>query len=92
LASLKLLPEQHPLPNDSAWKLLRDLTAACFTPQGVSPRARIALWLWSASVAAAPNAVSRKLIHWRFTPASRPQILNRALTSLRVVKRYDASR
>lgn len=92
LASLKLLPERHPLPDDSTWKLLRDLTAACFTPQGVSPRARAALWLWSASVAAAPNAMSRKLILWRFTPASRPQILNRVLTSLRIVKRYDANR
>lgn len=92
LASLKLLPSQHPLPDDSTWKLLRDVTAACFTPQGVSARGRLALWLWSASVAAAPGELSRKLILWRFAPASRPQTLNRALASLRIVKRYEASR
>ena len=89
LASLKLLPGEHPLPGDSTWKLLRDVTRACFTPQGVSPRACAALWLWSASVSAAPLPLSRKLVLWRFTPAARPQILNRALTRLHITKHSD---
>jgi glycosyltransferase involved in cell wall biosynthesis len=92
LASLKLLPAEHPVPGDSSWKLLRDITTACFTPQGVSPRARAALWLWSVSVAAAPAELSRQLVLWRFAPSSRPQLLSRALTSLHIVKRYDQTR
>lgn len=92
LASLKLLPAEHPVAGDSSWKLLRDVTTACFTPQGVSPRARAALWLWSLSVAAAPAELSRQLVLWRFAPSSRPQLLSRALTSLRIVKRYDQTR
>jgi glycosyltransferase involved in cell wall biosynthesis len=86
LASLKLLPAQHPIPADSSWKVLRDLAFACFTPQGVSRRARAALCLWSVSVAMSPPALGGRLALWRFSSGSRPQLLTRALRALDVVK------
>ena len=86
LASLKLLPTEHPIARDSSWKLARDLTAACFTPQGVSPRSRATLWAWGVSVLLVPREFSKELVRWRFAPASRPELLTRSLRALRVVK------
>src|SRR6185369_13213357 len=86
LASLKLLPEEHPVPHDAAWKVLRDLALACCTPQGVSLKARAALCVWSVSLAVAPPKVGDRLALWRFSSGSRPQLLTRALRALNVVK------
>lgn len=86
LASLKLLPEEHPLPQDSAWKVLRDLALACATPQGMTLKARAALCVWSLSLAVAPPRLSDKLALWRFSSGSRPALLTRALRALDVVK------
>jgi hypothetical protein len=86
LASLKLLPQAHPLPGDATWKVLRDLAVACCTPQGVSRKARAALCVWSVSLAVAPPGVGDRLALWRFSSASRPQLLRRALRALNVVK------
>jgi glycosyltransferase involved in cell wall biosynthesis len=91
LASLKLLPEQHPVVGDSALNVLCDVTAACFAPQGVSPRARVALWLWALSVAAAPRELGERLALWRFSSGSRPELLKRSLRLLGVVARYQAT-
>jgi glycosyltransferase involved in cell wall biosynthesis len=91
LASLVLEPEAHPVANDSVLKLLRDLTTACFIPQGVSARARAALCLWAVSVTAAPPTYRESLLLWRFAPASRPRLLKQALRKLQVVKRYRAA-
>jgi hypothetical protein len=89
MASLKLLPTEHPIPDDATWKVLLDLTLACFVPQGVSARARATLWLWAAFVAAGSEQLSQKLVLWRFVPARRPRLLRSALTALGVVKRYE---
>lgn len=86
LASLKLLPAEHPIPRDSSWKVLRDLTLACCTPQGVSRRARAALCVWSLSVAVAPRPIDGRIALWRFSSVSRPELLKRALRALEVVK------
>jgi len=86
LASLKLLPARHPIAQDTSVRVLRDLTAACFTPQGVSARARAALWVWAVSVAVAPGKFGAELVRWRFAPSSRPAFVKRSLRMLRVVK------
>lgn len=86
LASLKLLPEEHPVPRDAAWKVLRDLAVACCTPQGVSLRARAALCMWSVSLAVAPGPLGDRLALWRFSSGSRPALLTSALRALDVVK------
>jgi len=88
LASLKLLPAEHPVERDSSWKVVRDLTAACFTPQGVSVRSRATLWVWGVSVAVMPSQLGQELVRWRFSPASRPDFLQRSLRALRVVKHH----
>jgi glycosyltransferase involved in cell wall biosynthesis len=89
LASLKLLPAEHPIQRDSSWKLARDLTTACFTPQGVSARSRATLWAWGISVLLVPREFSKELVRWRFAPASRPELLKRSLRALRVVKQHS---
>jgi glycosyltransferase involved in cell wall biosynthesis len=89
LASLKLLPKEHPIPNDATWKVLRDLTLACFEPQGVSARTSVTLWLWAAMVAAMPTSFSHSLVLWRFVPAKRPRVLKAALNRLRILKRHE---
>jgi cellulose synthase/poly-beta-1,6-N-acetylglucosamine synthase-like glycosyltransferase len=86
LASLKLLPAEHPIPQDTSWKVLRDLSLACCIPQGVSRRARAALCVWSLSVAVAPRALSGQIALWRFSSGSRPALLKRALRALDVIK------
>jgi hypothetical protein len=91
LASLMLAPNAHPIAGDSALKLLRDLTAACFVPQGVSARTRAMLWVWAVSVSTAPREYREKLVLWRFAPASRPHFVKRVLRQLRVVRLNDAA-
>lgn len=91
LASLKLLPTEHPIQRDSSWKLARDLTTACFTPQGVSVRSRATLWAWGISVLLVPREFGEELVRWRFTPASRPKLLKRSLRALRVVKPHSTA-
>ena len=91
LASLKLLPEEHPIASDTPWRVLRDMTLACFVPQGVTASSRAVLWVWGVSVAVLPRKFGGRLALWRFSSASRPAVLKRALRMLRVVKRYDAT-
>ncbi len=85
LASFKLVPEKHPMPRDSRWAILRDALRAASSPQGVSLRARLALLTWSVSVMAVPARIARNLILWRFAPTSRPRVVQRLLTGLRIV-------
>jgi hypothetical protein len=86
LASLKLSPQTHPLPGDSLGRVVRDITAAFFAPQGLSTKARVAMLGWAWAVALLPHALAEKLVLWRFAPASRPQALRRWMTRLRVVR------
>ena len=89
LASLTVLPETHPIADDSRSKILRDLLLACFVPQGVPSRSRATLVAWAVSVAVLPARVSGNLVLWRFSSSARPQSLKRVLQALRVTKRYE---
>jgi hypothetical protein len=86
LASLELLPEEHPVPRDATWKVLRDVALACVTPQGVPVRSRAALCAWCVSLALAPEPLKGKVALWRFSSGSRPALLTSALRALNVVK------
>lgn len=86
LGSVVLDPQAHPLPGDSRWQVVRDISAAVFVPQGVSGKARLAMLLWAWAVALAPAALARRLILWRFAPGTRPQGLRRWLAQLRIVR------
>lgn len=86
LASLKLLPREHPLCGDSVTRILRDWLLASVTPQGVSLSATGALLAWAVLVAMAPAEWAAPLVLWRFVPSSRPSALTRALGALKVLK------
>jgi glycosyltransferase involved in cell wall biosynthesis len=79
LSSLRLDPERHPIAHDTVAKVLRDTVRASFVPQGLGPRARAALLLWTSLVASTPQPLSARLILWRFAPSTRPRVLRRAL-------------
>ncbi len=86
LGSLKLAPESHPLPGDSTFSVLKDVSVAFTAPQGLSGKARWAILLWAWAVGVSPGPLAGKLILWRFAPATRPQALRRWMTKLRIVK------
>lgn len=86
LASLRLAPDTHPIPDDSAWRVLGDVAAAFFAPQGFGLKARVAILVWALAVCLSPAAAARRLVLWRFAPGTRPQVLRGLLTRLRVVK------
>lgn len=89
LASLKLAPDAHPIPGDSARRVLGDVAAAFFAPQGVELPGRIAIFVWFWAVCLAPTRLARRLILWRFAPVARPPALRGLLARLKVAK-YDA--
>ncbi len=91
LASLTMLPADHPIANDSRRKVLRAMCGACFVPQGVSLASRAALLVWAISVTAAPRSLGEHLVLWRFASTARPEALTKALRWLGVVKRYQPS-
>jgi glycosyltransferase involved in cell wall biosynthesis len=86
LASLRLDPAHHPIAGDGRLKILRDVVRAFFVPQGLRPRARLALLVWAGLVALSPRTVSERVILWRFASPSRPEAVRRVLRVLRVVK------
>ncbi len=86
LGSWKLAPESHPLPGDSTFSVLKDVSAAFAAPQGLSDKARWAILLWAWAVGLSPGPLADKLILWRFAPATRPQALRRWMTRLRIIK------
>lgn len=86
LGSVVLAPQDHPLPGDSPWRVLKDINRAYFVPQGLGSKGRVAMLLWAWAVVLAPRGLSRQLILWRFAPATRPQGLRRWMTRLRVVR------
>jgi glycosyltransferase involved in cell wall biosynthesis len=86
LASLRLAPEQHPVPADSTEAIVRDTIKAVFVPQGRGVPARAALLAWTLLVASLPRKASERLVLWRFASLSRPKALRRVLSLLRVVR------
>lgn len=81
LASVKLDPERHPIPGDSAPALLPKLLRAQWRSYR-SRKARLAAAAFATALALTPRALGWKLLAWRHTPAARPSWLAR-LASLR---------
>jgi hypothetical protein len=90
LASLRLDPARHPVPKDSARKVLRDTLRAFFVPQGLALRARVALLVWAGLVTVSPRLASERLILWRFASSSRPMAVRRMLRVLALARRPSA--
>jgi hypothetical protein len=79
LASIRLSPEQHPLPGDTPLAVLRQFFRAFFVDQGIGIRARAALLVWAACVALGPRELAEQLVLWRFASSSRPAGLRHLL-------------
>ncbi|KQP43202.1 glycosyltransferase family A protein [Pseudorhodoferax sp. Leaf274] len=86
LASLRLEPQTHPIPGDSAGAVWLDVVQALFKPQGMSAKGKTAIGVWTTLVALLPRKAGNRLILWRFVPAARPQALRTALSRLGVIR------
>jgi glycosyltransferase involved in cell wall biosynthesis len=86
LASLRLAPAQHPIPDDTLAAVIADTLRATLVAQGRTPSAHLALLAWIVLVALLPTRAGENLVLWRFASTSRPRALRRALAILRLAK------
>ncbi len=66
VASLRLTPEQHPLPGDSRFRALRDALFIPFRRNFERPGFRCLIAGWSIATLLAPKNIARSLIRRRF--------------------------
>ena len=78
--------DAHPVPGDSRLRVLADVTAAFFRPQGFTIKARLTIVVWAWAVCLTPPGLSHSLVAWRLAPGSRPAGLRAALAKLGVVR------
>jgi glycosyltransferase involved in cell wall biosynthesis len=71
LVSLRLEPEQHPIPSDSKTRLLRDSVDATRRRFNVSASMKAVYVAWFAAIALTPKALARRLALLFFFPESR---------------------
>ena len=86
LASLRLAPATHAVARDSGLAVWRDTLRALFVPQGVAPKGRLMIGVWTTLVLLLPRPLGNRLILWRFVPAARPQALRATLLKLGVIR------
>jgi glycosyltransferase involved in cell wall biosynthesis len=86
IASFRLAPDAHPVPHDRSRVLLKDMFRAVFSPQGTALQGRLTLLVWALAALTMPDALARRVILWRFAPTSRPAILRKLLTRLKVIR------
>jgi glycosyltransferase involved in cell wall biosynthesis len=85
LASLKLRPDQHPIPGERLAGLTAiAVTAAMRTSDRIA--ARLCLAAWYLAVALAPRPWAERLVTWRFVPSSRSKGLRNILRRLGIVR------
>jgi glycosyltransferase involved in cell wall biosynthesis len=72
LASLRLDPEDHPVPGDRRSRLALRGIRAVWGDTEMSTTRRIADSLWFVAVAVAPSAVARRAIAWKYVRSTRP--------------------
>jgi glycosyltransferase involved in cell wall biosynthesis len=90
LASLKALPDRHPVAGESIWRVVGHAARAMAVTRDRLPQ-RIATLGWFVAVAVSPAALANLLIALRFVPASRPKFIAAVLRRLGVLRRADAA-
>lgn len=83
LVSLKLEPEQHPVPDDNAILLALWGLQALWIYSSESLVKRILFSLWFIWVGLLPIPLAKPAIHWLFMPSQRPRPLHTLMTILR---------
>jgi glycosyltransferase involved in cell wall biosynthesis len=90
LASLRLVPEKHPVAGETLSGITwRGLCAAATTRDRWS--ARLFLSAWYLAVAFGPRILAERLVVWRFVPASRSKRLAKLLRRLGVLRRTGSA-
>jgi glycosyltransferase involved in cell wall biosynthesis len=85
IASLRLAPDDHPMPDDSMATALADAIRGAFTPQGTPLQNRLAIIVWSVMVAVLPISIARSVMLWRFSAIMRPKFVRWLLGLLHIV-------
>jgi hypothetical protein len=67
-------------------RILVDAIRSALTPQGFRLQAVAVVLIWSMLVCVAPKGIATTLVHWRFSPASRPRGLRALLAKTRVAQ------
>jgi hypothetical protein len=79
LGSLRLDPDQHPMPNDRAWQLARAGIAATLRAPDVDRRRQLLFTLWFLWLAALPRRSAAAAARWFYVPQQRPPLVRRAI-------------
>jgi hypothetical protein len=74
IVSLRLEPEQHPIPSDRVSRLLADSVRAARRRTNVSAPMKLAFVAWFAAIAMAPKRLARRLAVLFFFPQSRTSL------------------
>jgi hypothetical protein len=85
LASLALEPGRHPVAGETRLRLVPTALRAVLASRE-RPLSRLVMAGWFLAVGTLPRAASRRLIAWRFVPASRSPGLAKLLRRLRVLR------
>ena len=83
LVSLRLEPEEHPIPDDNAWVLAILGLKALWFYSSESLLKRIAFSLWFIWVSLLPLPLAKPAINWLFMPNQRPRPLHSLMSKLR---------
>ena len=83
LVSLRLEPEEHPIPDDNAWVLAILGLKALWFYSSESLLKRIAFSLWFIWVSLLPLPLAKPAINWLFMPNQRPRPLYVLMSKLR---------
>jgi glycosyltransferase involved in cell wall biosynthesis len=85
MASIKLQPERHPLPESAAHVMRLGLQSALESTT-LSPAQKSTIIPWFVLMAVAPRKLAEELAKLRFNPSYRPPLLSKALKALGTLK------
>jgi hypothetical protein len=85
MASIKLRPERHPLP-ESAAHVMRLGLSSVLESSTLSPAQKATILPWFVLMGIAPRKLAEELAKLRFNPTYRPPLLSKALKALGTLK------
>jgi glycosyltransferase involved in cell wall biosynthesis len=83
LASLRLNPEQHPIPSEHPWQLVYWGIRAIWKYSNYNWQKRLIHSLWFIWAGILPLPLAKLAITWSYAPHFRPQAINWTLTKVR---------
>lgn len=83
MASLRLDPQKHPIPNDHVMKLLYHGIYSAWFYTDLNPQKRIIIIVWFVVIGLIPISISKSAIGWLFAQESRPRSMTWMLNSIR---------